>query len=601
MKAADWLGTLRTMLRVGAPPRGRLAASTALGVGASGASIGLMACSVLLIDRAALRPPLYTLTVLMAAVQLLALTRGPLRYSERLLSHDAAFGVLARLRLWLFDRLEPLAPAGLHLSRSGDLLARATEDVDALQDLYLRGISPLLIAAVISAFAVALVGILLPVAGLVLAACLLAGLLGPPAVALVGGRAGRREAELRGRLSAEVIDLLQGAPDLLAYGLDGDFLQQALDTDRSLTRLTRRRAFATGAVSALTIACTGAAVIGVLVVAVAAVRSHALAPEMLGILPLVALAAFEIVPPMTDAVLRLTGHLEAARRLLALDELPVPVTDPPHPLRLRAVRGERLHDGWSSGCRPVDGGERSAAPPTVVRPPEIAFEDVRLRYGPHLPWALDGVSMRITPGEWVAVVGPGGAGKSSLVNVLLRFWPIADGEVTLDGIPLDALTQDEVRRTIGYLSQDAHLFDTTIRRNIMLGRPHATPDELVEVVRVAQLQAWVHELPEGLDTPVGERGNQVPGGQRQRIALARTLLVNPPVLVLDEPTAGLDEPTADRLLSDVLAAAGRTVVLVTHRPREVAALDEVVMLDGGRVIGTSGPGAEDRCARSSTL
>jgi thiol reductant ABC exporter CydC subunit len=596
VKAAEGLGTLRTMMRVGAPPRGRLAASTALGVGAAGASIGLMACSGLLIDRAALRPPLYTLTVLMAAVQLLALARGPLRYSERLLSHDAAFGVLARLRLWLFDRLEPLAPAGLHLSRSGDLLARTTEDVDALQDLYLRGISPLVIAAVISAFAVALVAVVLPVAGLVLATCLLAGLLGPPAVALVGGRAGRREAELRGGFSAEVVDLLQGAPDLLAYGLDGDFLQQAIDTERALTDLTRRRAFAAGAVSALTIACTGAAVLGVLVVAVPAVRSHALAPEMLGILPLVALAAFEIVPPVTDAVLRLTGHLEAARRLLALDELPVPVTDPPHPLRLGAERVEPRSDSSAAGHGPVDGGERSAATTTEARPPEIVFRNVRLRYGPHLPWALDGISMRIAPGDRVAVVGPSGAGKSSLVNVLLRFWPTSGGEVTLDGVPLDALAQDEVRRTIGYLSQDAHLFDTSIRGNIMLGRPEATPDELAGVVRVAQLEAWVHELPEGLDTPVGERGTQVSGGQRQRIALARTLLANPPVLVLDEPTAGLDEPTADQLLSDVLAAAvGRTVVLVTHRTREVAILDDVVMLDGGRVVGTSGPGAEVRC------
>ena len=561
------LVTLRAMLRVGAPPRGRLAVTTALGTGAAAASVALMACSGLLIDRAALRPPLYTLTVLMAAVQLLALARGPLRYAERLVSHDAAFGVLARLRLWLFDQLEPLAPAGLRQSRSGDLLARATEDVDALQDLYLRGVSPLLVAVAVSALAVGLVSALLPLAGVVLAASLVAGLVGPPAVALAGGRAGRREAELRGRLSAEVVDLLQGAPDLLAYGLEDEYLGEVLQTDRALSALARHRSFAAGAVSALTIACTAAAVVGVMVVAASAVQSHTLAPVMIGVLPLVALAAFEIVPPVTDAVLRLTDHLEAATRLLALSELPAPVTD-------------------SASVQPL---------PRLAPPPEIVLRDVRLRYGPDLPWVLDGVTLRVPPGHRVAIMGPSGAGKSSLVNVLMRFWPISSGEVSVGGIPLTSLAQDDVRRVVGLLSQDAHLFDTTIGNNITLARPEATAHEVAEVLRLAQLESWVASLPAGLATPVGERGTQVSGGQRQRIALARTLLADPPVLVLDEPTAGLDDLTADRLLTDVLAAAvGRSVILVTHRPSEASGFDTVVVLDRGRMVGQRTGGAPAR-------
>jgi thiol reductant ABC exporter CydC subunit len=553
------LATLRSLLAVGAPPGRRLALSTALGAGAAASTVGLLACSGLLIDRAALRPALYTLTVLMAAVQLLALARGPLRYAERLVAHDAAFSVTARLRVWLYDRLEPLSPAGLGGWRTGELLARATGDVNELEDLYLRGVSPLVVAATTGALGVVVVAALLPAAGLLLAGCLVVGLVVPPALARAAARGGR-EAAVRGELAADVVDLLQGAADLVALGCAGDYLERAARADQELGRLRRRRSVVAGAAAAATVACAGAAVVGTLVLGAAAVHQHRMAGVMLAVLPLVAMGTFETVPAVSDAVLRLEGHVAAGRRLLDLERLPAPVTDPEDP-------------------RPAPAGS-----------PSVSLVGARLRYGADRPWALDGADLDVAPGGRVAVVGPSGAGKSSVVNALLRFYGLEAGRAALGGIPLEQMAQDDVRAVVGWLPQDAHLFDTTIGANISLARPGASDEEVARAADLAQLRPWLDSLPEGLDTAVGERGAQVSGGQRQRIALARTLLADAGVLVLDEPTAGLDEAMAERLLGDVLDAAdGRTVVLVSHRTRDTRGFDAVARMEAGKVVSLGPP------------
>ena len=271
--------------------------------------------------------------------------------------------------------------------RSGDLLSRAIEDVDALQDLYLRGLIPVVVAVCAAGLAVVIVGLLLPVAAA-----------GPRAVPdrrpgvpapgrLQGPDPRGPGAALRGVLADDIVDLVQGAPELVAFGRDGDLLARIEETDRALTELARRRALAAGAASGLITVLIGGAVVGVLAVAVDAVAGHRLSAVMLAVLPLAALGAFEAVPGVTVAALRLGDVVAAGRRLLAIERVPVPVTDPRRPAAM------------PEGC------------------PEVDLVDARLRYDPDLPWALDGLDLRLAPGTHLAVVGASGAGKSSVVNI----------------------------------------------------------------------------------------------------------------------------------------------------------------------------------------
>jgi ATP-binding cassette subfamily C protein CydC len=563
---------LRTLARLGRAPRRRLVLAALLGVAGALATVGLLAGSGYVVDRAAFRPGLGAIAGILAGVEVLAFLRGPLRYAERLMAHDAAFRALGRWRVWLFDRLEPLSPAALGTWRTGDLLTRAVDDVDTLQDLYLRGAVPVAVAFGAGALGVVVVGLLLPAAAVVLGAALLVALVVPAAVA-TAARPGRgREAALRGELAADIVDLLHGAADLLAFGQEDLLLARAAGIDEELRRLARKRAWTAGLGSALVTVCLGGAVVGVLALAVAAVAAHRLDPVMLAVLPLAAVGAFEPVPAVVAAAVRTGDVVDAGRRLLDLADVAVPVVDP------------------------------EVALPVPAGVPAIEFDHARLRYGPDRPWALDDASLALDPGSRTAVVGSSGAGKSSLVNVLLRFWPLAAGEARLGGHPIDRYAQADVRRAVALVDQDARLFAGSIRRNVTLGRPDAGEEEVAAALRLAQLDGWVRSLPEGLETAVGEGGAKVSGGQRQRLALARALLTGAPVLVLDEPTTGLDRATAEQLLADVLGATrttgpGRTVVLVTHHPAETAGFDQVAVMEAGRVTEVRHPGRPDAPGR----
>jgi thiol reductant ABC exporter CydC subunit len=545
---------IRRVLSEPGTPYGRLALAGLLGLASAAATIGLLAGSGYVLGRAAFRPGLDSLVGILASVEVLAFLRGPLRYAERLVGHDATLRALARWRVWLYDRLTPRVPAALSGWRSGDLLTRAIDDVDTLQDLYLRTLLPLVIALGTATLGLVVVGTVLPLGALALGIPLAVACTAPPQLAWRGA-GGDEAAALGGALSAQVVDAVHGAPDLLAFGADGAMLDRLKDLSARTGALDRRRVRADALATLVTQLCLGAALAAVLAVTVNAVHGHHLDPVMVAVLPLAALATFEPVPGLAQAAARARAVSAAAARLLALEAVPIPVGDPADPDRL----------------------------PAGV--PDVAFSHASLRYAPELPRALDDVDLKVEAGGRVAVTGSSGAGKSSLVNALLRFWPLEEGSLTLAGIPVEQLAQSDVRATCALVDQRAQLFAGSVGANVTLGRPDATEEEVAAALDAAQLGGWVAGLPAGLETPVGEEGVAVSGGERRRLAVARALLAGGPVLVLDEPTSGLDTPLADQLIDDVLAAAGRrAVLLITHRAGEAERCDATVTLEAGRVL-----------------
>jgi thiol reductant ABC exporter CydC subunit len=543
------------LVRFARPARGRLVLALVFGVLALGSGVGLMATSAWLISRAAQHPPVLMLMVAIVAVRAFGLGRGVFRYVERLVGHDATFRILADLRARVYERLERLAPGGLPAFRSGDLLNRLVADVDAVQDLFLRVLLPVAVAVVVGAGAVGLAWSLLPAAGVVLLlALLLAGAVAPWLSAVVSRRAERRTTDLRGELTSHVVDTLQGAPELIAYGAAPEQLAVAARLDRDFTRATARSAATTGLGAAISALAGGLAVWGSLAVGVPAVRSGALDGVLLAVVVLLPLAAFEVVAGLPLAAQYMERVRRSATRIFAVLDSPPPVQDPDHPT------------------------------PLPASPYTLSVENLRARWTPDGPYALDGISLDLPPGRRCAIVGPSGSGKTTLTSVVLRFLEPASGRTSLNGVDLRAFTGDDVRKVIGLCAQDAHLFDSTIGENIRLARPAATDAEIRDALRRARLLGWVESLPDGLGTHVGEHGARVSGGQRQRIALARALLADFPILLLDEPAEHLDVATADELTADLLTATeGRTTLLVTHRLAGLDAVDEIVVLDEGRV------------------
>ncbi|MFF4156841.1 thiol reductant ABC exporter subunit CydD [Streptomyces sp. NPDC001678] len=547
-------GVLTRIRAAGRPYASRFALATLLGALALGSAVGLMAVSGWLISRASEQPPVLYLMVAVTATRAFGIGRSVFRYAERLVSHDAALRVLAELRVSVYRRLERLAPSGLRDTRRGDLLSRLVADVDALQDYFLRWLLPLGAAVLVGAVSVGFTAWLLPEAGAALAVGLLVA--GPVAAALSGAvarRAERRLAPARGELSTHVVEVLNGTAELTVAGALPGRLERLRGADAALTRIARRASAATALGSGLSALACGLTVAVSAWAGADAVHEGRLGGVWLAVVVLTPLAAFEAVAGLPLAVQYRQRVRRSAERVYEVLDAPVPVRDgtgaaPKSPFPLRVTGLTARHPGQS------------------------------------VP-ALDGFALELTAGRRVAVVGESGSGKTTLARVLLRFLDAEAGSYTLGGRDAAATDGDAVRRLVGMCEQDAHIFDSSVRENLRLARPGADDGELREALRAARLLEWVDGLPQGLDTLVGEHGARMSGGQRQRLALARALLADFPVLVLDEPAEHLDLATADALTADLLAATeGRTTVLITHRLAGLAAVDEILVLERGRVV-----------------
>jgi ATP-binding cassette, subfamily C, bacterial CydC len=577
------MSTLARLLKLIAPFRWWIALAVLLSFLTIGSSVGLMAMSAYLIAKSALITDVSLVAIPVTLVRVFAVLRAAFRYLERLYTHRATFRILTHLRVWFYAAIEPLAPARLMGYRSGDLLARIIGDIETLENFYVRVVAPPLAAVLVTALACLILGAFdLVLALVVLIFLALTGVVLPlatrwistaPAGALVAGRAG---------LEATLVDEVQGIADLLSFEQERDHGARVIALSRELNRLQEKMALIRGAGNALAALFTGLAGVTVLGLAIPLVSGGKIEGVFLALLPLTAIAGFEAVQPLALAVQHLEANRAAAGRLFEL----IREDGPPAPQSW----GEPA--SASAPLPPQSWGERDSAPSPQnwgAGGASIAMRDVRFRYSPEEPFALDGLSLSVPPGGRVVIMGPSGSGKSTIVNLLLRFWDYQEGEIRIDGRTLCDYDLDDLRKLLAVVPQQVHLFNVTIRDNLRLADAQASDEQIVAACRMAQLHDFIQSLPDGYQTLAGENGLLLSGGERQRLAIARAILKNAPIVILDEATANLDAPTGQRLIEDMEPfLQGRTVLIISHRAESWGHIDQVIRLENGRLAGGVG-------------
>ncbi|SDX57952.1 ATP-binding cassette, subfamily C, CydC [Allochromatium warmingii] len=490
-----------------------------------------------------------------AMIRASAMLRTAGRYSERLVNHEATFRLIASLRVWFYQHLEPLAPARLQHYHSGDLLSRIRADIDALDTLYVRVLVPVVVANVsLLLFTIFLLIYhpLLALSGLTF--WVLAGVALPIWSQARGRQPGQRIAEDEAALRSAVIDGVQGLAELTLYGAAERHAQHIDGLSRRLIADQARLSSDHGLTQAAVGLCAGLSLWVLLWIAIPLVESGRLLPPQLAMLALFMLASFEAVAPLPQAFQMLGRTLAAAQRLFAIVDTEPAVAEPSTP----SPQPERF---------------------------DIAFTAVSFSYPDAARPALTNITLQVPQGTRAAVIGATGSGKSTLFNLLLRFWAADAGSIRIGGHEILDFHGDALRRHIAVVSQHTHLFDATIRENLLLANPEASQDAIESACRVAQIHDFIATLPEGYDTWVGETGVRLSGGQGRRIAVARALLKDAPILLLDEPTEGLDAATERDLMQALDALmVGRTVLLITHRPAGLDWVDQVLVLDQGREL-----------------
>jgi ATP-binding cassette subfamily C protein CydCD len=521
-----------------------------------GSSVALIGTSSWLISTAAIAASVADLGVSVVMTRLFGITRAVFRYLERLVSHNVTFRLLARLRVWFYEKLEPLAPARLMDYKSGDLLARVIGDVETLENFYVRVVSPSLTAVLVGLFTALFFASFHPTLALTLLGFFLTlGLILPLLAQLVSRKPGARLITQRADLQTQLVDGIQGLPDLLAFGRAADRAKRLAATSKAYGHSQKQMAHINGVHSALGTLLTNLGLWTMLVLVIPQITAGNIKGVMLGTFALMTFASFEAVNPLPLAAQMWNASREAAKRLFEVVDAEPVVSD--------RVSSEQL----------------------PVTNYQLQITDLTFSYPNTTTPALQNVTFDLQPGTSLAIVGPSGAGKSTIANLLFRFWEYELGEIRLGGESLKSLNQDEVRKRFALVSQNSYFFNASIRENLRLARPKITQEEMEAAAQTAQIHDFIMSLPKGYDTMIGEQGLRLSGGERQRLAIARALLKDAPILILDEPTANLDPITEKQVLETLFAVMKqKTSLLITHRLIGLENMDEIIVLDHGRIV-----------------
>ena len=526
-------------------PRGGLGLPALLGGLASASGVALTSTAGWLIVQASYQPPVLTLLVAIVAVRTFGLARPVLRYVERLRSHEVALHLLGRRRVEVYDAVVPLTPGALG-RRRGDVLAAIVDDVDSVLDQELRVRLPIRGFAVVTLLCVTVAALLAPGAALVVVATAAGGALAFAVARAGAARVERRVVRHRAALSEAVVDAIESATELSMWQAGTRAVRAVVAASDRLERAVARAAAWLGGARALTLTASGAGVAAMALVTAPLVDDGTVSGPVSALLVLLPMALGEAAVVLPDAGALGARTRAAANRLADLEARPPAVRGPDRPVPVR------------------EGGR-------------IRLDEVGVAWdgGPSLPE----VSLDLAPGDRVGVVGPSGSGKSTMASLLLRFIDPTSGRLTLSGVDLQDIALDDVRARVGLVDDDPHIFATTLAENVRLARPAASDEDVERAVRAAGLETWLDALPDGLGTWLGDGHAQVSGGERARIAVARSLLADQPVLVLDEPTAHLDHATAELVTAAVLrAATGRSLVWMTHEGEGLDRMDHVLDL-----------------------
>ncbi len=528
-----------------------MAFAALIGFATTGSGIGLLMTSAYIIAKAALQPPMVTLQLGIVGVRFFGLARGVFRYAERLISHNITFRILAKLRLWFYDALEPLAPARLMHFKSGDLLQRVVDDIQSLENIYTRVLGPPLTALLVAALMWFLLGVYsLQAALLILFFHTLAGI-GVPLLTKQLSR-GVSVGIMKHKAEQQVLalDLFQGIGELQLYGKLPAHLAAMQNAETGKLQLQRKNAIIEGLHESLTGLLMNAALIAILWALIPSLASGTVNGISLTVITLAVMASFEPFLPLPSTLKHLEADQHAGQRLFEILDAKPETVAPASPLPF-----------------PVD---------HVIKLEKLSFT-----YPGSAAKALDSLTFTVLAGEHIAIVGPSGAGKSTITSLFMRFWNSTEGSISIGGHNINLLDPEELRRNIALVSQKTYLFAETIRENLTLAAPEATDEDLQKALTAAGLSHFTSKL----DEWCGQHGMKLSGGERQRIAIARVLLQHAPIMILDEATANLDGVT-EREVTQTLnnISAGKTLITITHRLKAMEQYDRILVLEKGQIV-----------------